>query len=37
VAVPLTGRGSVVRAIDQPLGLAITELTLRASGEDHVN
>ena len=33
---PADAAAQVVHAIDQPLGVAITELTLRASGEDYV-
>jgi NADP-dependent 3-hydroxy acid dehydrogenase YdfG len=33
---PAAAAAQVVHVIDQPLGVAITELTLRASGEDYV-
>jgi NADP-dependent 3-hydroxy acid dehydrogenase YdfG len=33
---PADAAAQVVHAIDQPLGIAITEITLRASGEDYV-
>jgi NADP-dependent 3-hydroxy acid dehydrogenase YdfG len=33
---PADAAAQVVNAIDQPLGVAITEITLRASGEDYV-
>jgi NADP-dependent 3-hydroxy acid dehydrogenase YdfG len=33
---PADAAAQVVHAIDQPLGIAITELTLRATGEDYV-
>jgi NADP-dependent 3-hydroxy acid dehydrogenase YdfG len=33
---PADAAAQVVHAIDQPMGVAITEITLRASGEDYV-